>query len=138
VNESDRTDRWAEDLGRSLRAARDLVARGRDAFDTDPALPLAFEALCNRVGDLAKKLVAADPARFSDLVWSQAARNRDFVVHHYERINPDLLWTTVAVEFPKLVLPLPTRNLGRAKVDIGDNAAMREILDAEDDPQYRS
>ncbi len=32
---------------------------------------------------------------------------------------------------------LPTRNLGRALLDLSDNAAVREVLDAEDDEKYR-
>lgn len=97
-----RVDRWLADLAATLGDAQALVDRGRPAFDADPALPLAFEALCNRVGEFAKRLIAADPDRFSAPIWAQAARNRDFVVHHYDRIDRDLLWNTVAVSFPRL------------------------------------
>lgn len=99
---ADRVDRWLSDLTATLDAAALLVARGRDAFDRDPALPLAFEALSNRVGDLSKRLTAADPARFDDPLWSQAARNRDFVVHHYDRVDSHALWVTVSRSFPEL------------------------------------
>lgn len=93
---------WLDDLIHTLNGAADLAARGRDAFDRDPALPLAFEALSNRIGDLAKRLCAADPNLFTDAIWSQAARNRDFVVHHYDRLDPVALWNTVATSFPLL------------------------------------
>lgn len=99
---ADRVDRWLDDLASALGTASQLVERGRGEFDHDPAVPLAFEALSNRVGDLAKRLVAADPTRFSDPLWSQAARNRDFVVHHYDRIDSDALWVTVSRSFPEL------------------------------------
>ncbi|GGI45810.1 uncharacterized protein with HEPN domain [Agromyces flavus] len=99
---SDRVDRWLDDLTATLDTAAAVAARGRDAFDDDPAIPLAFEALSNRVGDLAKRLVAADPTRFADPIWSQAARNRDFVVHHYDRVDADALWVTVTRSFPEL------------------------------------
>ena len=98
----DRVDRWLSDLGATLDAAALLVARGRDEFDRDPALPLAFEALSNRVGELSKRLTTADPSRFDDPLWSQAARNRDFVVHHYDRVDAHLLWVTVSRSFPEL------------------------------------
>ncbi|GAB3272047.1 HepT-like ribonuclease domain-containing protein [Arthrobacter pigmenti] len=98
----DRIDRWLADLSLTLDNTEELVARGKEAFDQDPALPLAFEALCNRVGDLAKRIPAADPVRFSDSIWRQAARNRDFVVHHYDRLDKDALWVTVTVSFPEL------------------------------------
>lgn len=102
MKNADRIERWLDDLETTLSAAADLVARGRSAFDADAALPLAFEALSNRVGDLAKRLTAADPARFADQIWSVAARNRDFVVHHYDRIDTPALWLTVSRSFPQL------------------------------------
>lgn len=102
MNSADRVDRWLGDLRDTLARAANLAERGREAFDVDPALPLAFEALSNRIGDLSKRLVHADEARFCHPVWRQAARNRDFVVHHYDRIDRDLLWRTVTMAFPAL------------------------------------
>jgi len=102
VKPADRVDRWLADLAATLDLAAELVARGEDAYRADAAMPLAFEALGNRVGDLAKRLITADPDRFTDAVWQQAARNRDFVVHHYDRIDLDLLWRTVSMSFPLL------------------------------------
>ncbi|GLI27700.1 hypothetical protein ARHIZOSPH14_19420 [Agromyces rhizosphaerae] len=102
MSADDRIDRWLDALESTLQRAAALVARGREAFDDDLALPLAFEALSNRVGDLAKRLVRADPTRFDDPVWSQAAQNRDYVVHHYDRIDAGLLWTTVSRAFPEM------------------------------------
>ncbi|MBO9578226.1 MAG: DUF86 domain-containing protein [Microbacteriaceae bacterium] len=99
---SARTDRWLADLRRTLESAASLAARGRAAYDADEALRLAFEALVTRVGELAKRLVAAGPARFSDGIWSLAARQRDFVAHHYDRIDHDALWLTVTNDFPRL------------------------------------
>lgn len=98
----DRIDRWLGDLDATLHTADTLVARGIEAFADDVALALAFEALVSRVGDLAKKLVTADAERFSDLTWRSAARTRDFIVHHYDRIDRDVLWRTVTVSFPAL------------------------------------
>jgi uncharacterized protein with HEPN domain len=102
VRPDDRIGRWLSDLAASLDEAALLAARGRDAFDRDPALPLAFEALSNRVGEFAKRLTNADPARFDDPLWSQAARNRDFVVHHYDRIDAHALWVTAIRSLPEL------------------------------------
>lgn len=98
----DRTRRWLADLRADLDQTAELVRRGRKAFDSDPALRLAFEALCNRVGELCKRLHAAESDRFSDPIWRQAARNRDFVVHHYDRVDEQALWITVSTSFPDL------------------------------------
>ncbi|MGL3148962.1 HepT-like ribonuclease domain-containing protein [Microbacterium sp. A82] len=102
MNEADRTQRWLDELRSTLDTAADLVERGHDAYDKDLAVPLAFEALSNRIGDLAKRLVVADSERFSALIWRQAARHRDYVVHHYDRLDGELLWRTVTESFPEL------------------------------------
>lgn len=101
-NPTDQTARWMLELRTALDTAAQLVERGRDAYNADPALRLAFEALSNRVGDLAKRLVTLDPERFTAPIWSAAARNRDIVAHHYHRIDHDLLWQTVARDFAEL------------------------------------
>ncbi|MET4780775.1 HepT-like ribonuclease domain-containing protein [Glaciihabitans sp. UYNi722] len=97
-----RVDGLLADLARTLAEARGLAARGHAAYLDDSALPLAFEALSNRIGDVAKKLVVSDPDRFHQSIWSLAARNRDFVVHQYNRVDVDLLWNTVVKDFPEL------------------------------------
>lgn len=102
MNDEERIDRWLADLESTLREAATLAERGVEAYRHDAALPFAFEALVNRVGDLAKRLCRADAARFNDPTWRAAARTRDFVVHHYDRIDADLLWRTVTVSFPRL------------------------------------
>lgn len=98
----EQVDRWVTELRSNLDTTAQLADRGRAAYDDDPALRLAFEALSNRVGDLAKRLVALDPAHFGAPLWSAAARNRDIVAHHYHRIDTDLLWQTVAHDFVML------------------------------------
>lgn len=102
MKDDERIARWLHELDASLEQASVLAARGRHAYDTDPALPLAFEALINRIGDLAKRLTTADTQRFGHPAWRAAARTRDFVVHHYDRIDSDLLWQTVTVSLPEL------------------------------------
>ncbi len=89
-------------LESSLDLAADLVARGREAFDKDPAVALAFEALSSRIGEMSKRLVSLDPVRFSDDIWSLAARNRDFVIHHYNKVDRDVLWNSATTSFPDL------------------------------------
>lgn len=111
MKDEDRVRRWLLDLDRTLAEASLLIQRGRQEFDSDPAMPLAFEALCNRVGDLAKKLTFAAPDRFAETHWGQAARARDFVVHHYNRVDEAVLWNTVAVNFPELAEQVRVRLL---------------------------
>jgi uncharacterized protein with HEPN domain len=100
----DRVAGLLDDLDETLRSAAALVARGRAAFDEDVAIRLAFEALSNRVGEIAKRLVQIDPGLFTEPMWSLAARNRDKLVHHYQLIDHEVLWSTVARSFPELAV----------------------------------
>jgi uncharacterized protein with HEPN domain len=102
VRDEDRVERWIADLISTLDQAAELVARGEEGYRRDPALPLAFEALSNRVGELAKRLVAAAPERFASAAFRQAARNRDVVAHHDDRIDHAILWRTARGGFPPL------------------------------------
>ncbi len=85
-----------------LETAARITSRGRASYDTDETVRLACEALVMRVGDLAKRLVALEPALAADPIWSFAARTRDTVAHHYHRIDLDALWETVSSSFPNL------------------------------------
>ena len=102
MKDAERVPGLLADLEDNLVIAADLVRRGRDAYDADAAVRLAFEALSTRIGDLCKRLVTVDPDRFDDPIWSQAAKNRDFVVHHYHRVDYAALWVTVSAGFPEL------------------------------------
>ena len=98
----DRSEGLLEDLERTLATAEGLVTRGRSAFDDDVAIRLAFEALSNRVGEVTKQLVLLDPGRFFEPDWSFASRHRDKIVHHYDSISLDMLWSTATISFPRL------------------------------------
>lgn len=102
MNANERVEGVLDDLENTLHTAAELVARGRIAFDADFAIRLAFEALSNRLGEAAKQLTQLDSGRFSEPVWSLAAKNRDKIVHHYNIIDLDVLWNTVATDFPQI------------------------------------
>ncbi len=91
-----------DELDENLALATSLVGRGRERYRADIALPLAFEALCNRIGELAKRLMNEDAKRFTSIEWRLAAQNRDFVVHQYWQVDSEILWDTVAVSFVRL------------------------------------
>ncbi|KQW06244.1 hypothetical protein ASC66_06865 [Leifsonia sp. Root4] len=102
VEHTEQIERWLRGLDVTLATASEIVDRGRDAFREDAALPLACEALTTRVGELARLLVAADPQRFDDPMWSLVARSQEIVVQHYSRVDEQMMWVTVAEGFPEI------------------------------------
>lgn len=99
---AEQIERWLRALDATLSTADEIVQRGREAFREDAALPLACEALAARVGELARLLLSADPERFEDPMWSLAARSQEIVVHHYGRVDEQLMWVTAAEGFPEI------------------------------------
>jgi uncharacterized protein with HEPN domain len=81
------------------------VARGRAAFDSDPALRDAIVYQIVVVGEAAKAVVAADPSLEDELPqieWSLLARMRDRVTHQYWAIDDDIVWASAAKDIVNL------------------------------------
>ena len=81
------------------------TARGRPAFDRDPALRDAILYQVVVLGEAAKGALAADPSLESalpDVEWSPIARMRDRVAHHYWATDREVVWQTATVAVPEL------------------------------------
>lgn len=55
------------------------------------------------LGEASKRLSPTTRRRFPDLPWSQSARTRDFVIHHYEGVQWPLVEQICTVELPPLL-----------------------------------
>lgn len=81
------------------------MARGRSAFDADPAVRDAILYQVIVIGEAAKATLQADPALEAELPeveWSPMARMRDRVTHHYWATDPEIVWATAAKAVPEL------------------------------------
>lgn len=54
------------------------------------------------VGEAVKNLSPEITENYPDIAWSQMARMRDKIAHHYFRINLDLVWKTATEDLPAL------------------------------------
>ncbi len=91
------------DLVDVVDAARELVARGRGAYDADRMLRLAGEAVVGRIGDAAAKLrdqVGDDLP--DEIPWDDVIANRIIVDHVYHRVDYEALWNTLERDIRKL------------------------------------
>lgn len=81
------------------------AARGRAAFEADPALRDAMLYQIIVLGEAAKAALAADPdltRRAPDIDWSPLARMRDRVAHHYWATDREVVWATATSAVPAL------------------------------------
>lgn len=84
----------------AVQAISRYAARGRKAFDTDPAIRDAVLYQIVVLGEAAKGALAADPTletSFPDVEWSPIARMGDRVAHHYWATDRELVWQTATV-----------------------------------------
>lgn len=81
--------------------------RHRADLDDDELLRLALTKLVEIVGEAAKQVTHPTRADHPQVPWSEAARMRDRLVHHYFDIDLDVLWATVSTDLPALLKVLP-------------------------------
>jgi uncharacterized protein with HEPN domain len=84
-----------------------IVGRGRAAFDAEPILRRAAERLLEIIGEAVNTLTETTTARHPDVPWREIARLRILLAHHYQRVDPEQVWTIA--EVPALVDALRTR-----------------------------
>jgi len=92
-------------MAAAVAAIEEYAARGREAFERDPALRDAILYQVIVLGEAAKAALAADPELPTQLPavdWSPIARMRDRVAHHYWATDHEVVWATATVAVPEL------------------------------------
>jgi uncharacterized protein with HEPN domain len=94
---------FLNDMLDAVRAAREFTSGVEfEAFcrnrEKQFAVVRAFEVL----GEAAKNIPATVRARHAHLPWREMTGMRDKVIHGYFGVNLEIVWRTVAEEFPKL------------------------------------
>ena len=67
---------------------------------SDEALPLAAEAVINRIGEAVNRLPDAFKADFPAVPWRAIRGMRYLLTHHYESANPVMIWQTLETALP--------------------------------------
>lgn len=93
------------DLREFIAAAERLVARGREAFDSDEALRLASEALMGRLSEAARRILNAndDFAATHPVLRLETMRGmRNVIAHQYGAVDYEIIWNVLASELPQI------------------------------------
>ena len=75
-----------------------IVERGRPAFDGDVVLRRAVERCLEIIGEAAKSVSPAVTEAHPEIPWSDMAKVRDRLSHHYHRVDQGQLWTIASVD----------------------------------------
>ena len=90
-----------------------IVQRGRDAFDSDVVLRRAVERCLEIIGEASKAMSGDLIDVHPEIPWSDMAKVRDRLSHHYHRIDPSQLWTMATQDVPAAVKLLREVEPGR-------------------------
>ncbi|HSU24564.1 MAG TPA: DUF86 domain-containing protein [Pyrinomonadaceae bacterium] len=77
-----------------------------DQFLENPMLQDALVRNIEIIGEAAKNLSEDFRTSTPEVVWRDIMRMRDTVVHHYFRLNLEVIWQTAADDIPKLLLQI--------------------------------
>ena len=89
------------------KEAVDLMRnRIRADLDTDRALGLAILRCVEIVGEAASQIPVAIRRRYSKIPWRQIISMRNRLIHGYDIVDYDIVWSTVAHDLPPLIAEL--------------------------------
>lgn len=88
-------------IHRWLSIASSIVARGKAAYDDDPVAQEAGDSLMIKIGEASKRLAILGAKAPAGVNWSDAAKNREKLAHHYSVVDRNLTWHTLSVSLPE-------------------------------------
>ncbi len=98
-----RLDAVLADIEDAAELARQLITRGREAWEGDRLLQLAGEAVIGRIADAANRLPGDVKQSTPDVPWDDIRGIPTLVDHIYHRIDYDELWVTLERDVPHLL-----------------------------------
>jgi uncharacterized protein with HEPN domain len=89
------------------KEAADLIA-GKDKTELqhNRVLELALIRLVEIVGEASAKVSAETQAKYPSIPWPQVIGMRNRLIHGYDSVDLDILWDTIEVDLPPLIVEL--------------------------------
>ncbi|MCY2926936.1 MAG: DUF86 domain-containing protein [Planctomycetota bacterium] len=89
------------------RAARRILGlRPRPDLDTDEELQLALTRAVEVIGEAAARVSDATRAAWPQVAWKDIVGTRNRLIHGYDRVDLDVLWSILVNDLPLLVVEL--------------------------------
>ena len=88
-------------IQRWLGIVSSIVDGGKAAYDADPVAQEAGDSLMIKIGEASKYLAASGTPAPPGVNWSDAAKNREVLAHHYSTVDRNLTWQTLSVSLPE-------------------------------------
>lgn len=80
--------------------------RQRSDLDTDFMFQLAMTRLVEIIGEAASRVSAPTREKHSHIPWPGIMGMRNRLIHVYDKVDLDLLWNTLEMDLPALIVQL--------------------------------
>jgi uncharacterized protein with HEPN domain len=93
-------------LDHAQEAIQMAGGRTRQDLDRDRQLNLSLVHLLEIVGEAAGRIPKEEQARHLEIPWPEIISLRNRLIHGYDQVDFDVLWTIIAEDLPPLVKSL--------------------------------
>ncbi len=80
--------------------------RSRGDLNRDRLLELGVTKLVEMIGEAASRVPIGERQKYSGIQWPQIVAMRNRLVHGYDVVDLDIVWTVVTTEIPLLIAAL--------------------------------
>lgn len=106
MSEAYRDENCIEHMIDACRTIGRIVDVSRSDYDGSEEKQLALERLFEIVGEAAAKVPDGFRKTNPSIPWKEAIAMRNFVIHDYAGIDPDVIWDSAQTDIPKLLASL--------------------------------
>lgn len=93
-------------LDHACEAVAMIEGKTRDNLDSERMLELSLVRLVEIIGEAANRVSRKGKAKYPAVPWQEIVSMRNRLIHGYDSIDLDVLWDTVKLELPPLILEL--------------------------------
>jgi len=98
--------RFQHMVDHATEALNMIKGRTREDLDNDRQLNLSLVRLLEIVGEAASRTSESTRSSHSELPWIQIIGLRNRLIHGYDEVDFDILWTILQEDLPPLVIQL--------------------------------
>ena len=98
----DPAQRLRDMLAYAKEALAMAAGRSRDDLGRERSFELSLTRLIEMIGEAASRVDSDSQSRLPDIPWSEIVSARNRLIHGYDSVDLDILWSIIQNDLPKL------------------------------------